>query len=134
MVIYDALYAWCGDTPLKKAGRFLGSRLVVGYCRRALTAKSSPQGGRCARLPMAAWRFCAAGPPAGTRLRNTGCRHPEHGDLFGRHSPRWQSAWGPSFHHRHLLLGAALLMLGTAFIRQPVGVPGCCFWSFFWYS
>jgi hypothetical protein len=24
MVIYDALYAWCGDTPLKKVGRFLG--------------------------------------------------------------------------------------------------------------
>jgi hypothetical protein len=23
-VIYDALYAWCGDTPLKKVGRFLG--------------------------------------------------------------------------------------------------------------
>lgn len=24
MVIYDALYAWCGDTPLKKVGRLLG--------------------------------------------------------------------------------------------------------------
>ena len=24
MVIYDALYAWCADTPLKKVGRFLG--------------------------------------------------------------------------------------------------------------
>ena len=24
MVIYDALYAWCGDTPLKQAARFLG--------------------------------------------------------------------------------------------------------------
>lgn len=24
MVIYDALYAWCADTPLKKLGRFLG--------------------------------------------------------------------------------------------------------------
>lgn len=24
MVIYDALYAWCADTPLKKIGRFLG--------------------------------------------------------------------------------------------------------------
>ncbi len=24
MVIYDALYAWCGDTPLKKAARLLG--------------------------------------------------------------------------------------------------------------
>ncbi|MBU0500208.1 MAG: chromate resistance protein [Gammaproteobacteria bacterium] len=24
MVIYDALYAWCGDTPLKKIGRLLG--------------------------------------------------------------------------------------------------------------
>ena len=23
MVIYDALYAWCGDSPLKQAGRFL---------------------------------------------------------------------------------------------------------------
>lgn len=23
MVVYDALYAWCADTPLKKAGRFL---------------------------------------------------------------------------------------------------------------
>lgn len=23
-VIYDALYAWCADTPLKKVGRFLG--------------------------------------------------------------------------------------------------------------
>jgi hypothetical protein len=23
MVIYDALYAWCGDTPLKKVGRLL---------------------------------------------------------------------------------------------------------------
>ena len=26
MVIYDALYAWCGDTPLKKVGRFLGRK------------------------------------------------------------------------------------------------------------
>ncbi|HEY6898769.1 MAG TPA: chromate resistance protein ChrB domain-containing protein [Rhodocyclaceae bacterium] len=26
MVIYDALYAWCGDTPLKKAARFFGLR------------------------------------------------------------------------------------------------------------
>lgn len=26
MVIYDALYAWCGDTPLKKVGRFLGPK------------------------------------------------------------------------------------------------------------
>lgn len=24
MVIYDALYAWCADTPLKQVGRFLG--------------------------------------------------------------------------------------------------------------
>lgn len=24
MVIYDALYAWCSDSPLKQAGRFLG--------------------------------------------------------------------------------------------------------------
>lgn len=24
MVMYDALYAWCGDTPLKKVGRLLG--------------------------------------------------------------------------------------------------------------
>lgn len=24
MVIYDALYAWCADTPLKKIGRLLG--------------------------------------------------------------------------------------------------------------
>lgn len=24
MVIYDALYAWCGDTPLKQVGRLLG--------------------------------------------------------------------------------------------------------------
>ena len=24
MVIYDALYAWCADTPLKKLGRLLG--------------------------------------------------------------------------------------------------------------
>jgi hypothetical protein len=24
MVIYDALYAWCADTPLQKAARFLG--------------------------------------------------------------------------------------------------------------
>ncbi|MCE1181248.1 MAG: chromate resistance protein [Rhodocyclales bacterium] len=24
MVIYDALYAWCADTPLKKVGRLLG--------------------------------------------------------------------------------------------------------------
>lgn len=24
MVMYDALYAWCADTPLKKVGRFLG--------------------------------------------------------------------------------------------------------------
>lgn len=24
MVVYDALYAWCGDTPLKTVGRFLG--------------------------------------------------------------------------------------------------------------
>lgn len=24
MVIYDALYAWCSNTPLKKAARFLG--------------------------------------------------------------------------------------------------------------
>lgn len=24
MVIYDALYAWCGDTPLKKAARLIG--------------------------------------------------------------------------------------------------------------
>jgi hypothetical protein len=24
MVMYDALYAWCSDTPLKKASRFLG--------------------------------------------------------------------------------------------------------------
>ncbi len=24
MVIYDALYAWCADTPLKKVARFLG--------------------------------------------------------------------------------------------------------------
>jgi hypothetical protein len=24
MVVYDALYAWCGDTPLKKVGRLLG--------------------------------------------------------------------------------------------------------------
>lgn len=24
MVIYDALYAWCADTPLKKIGRFIG--------------------------------------------------------------------------------------------------------------
>ena len=24
MVIYDALYAWCADTPLKQIGRFLG--------------------------------------------------------------------------------------------------------------
>lgn len=26
MVIYDALYAWCSDTPLKKASRFFGRR------------------------------------------------------------------------------------------------------------
>lgn len=26
MVIYDALYAWCGDTPLKKVARLLGIR------------------------------------------------------------------------------------------------------------
>jgi hypothetical protein len=26
MVIYDALYAWCADTPLSKAKRFLGLR------------------------------------------------------------------------------------------------------------
>jgi hypothetical protein len=26
MVVYDALYAWCGDTPLKKVGRLLGLR------------------------------------------------------------------------------------------------------------
>jgi hypothetical protein len=26
MVIYDALYAWCADTPLKKASRLLGIR------------------------------------------------------------------------------------------------------------
>jgi hypothetical protein len=24
MVVYDALYAWCADTPLKKVGRLLG--------------------------------------------------------------------------------------------------------------
>lgn len=24
MAVYDALYAWCADTPLKKAARFLG--------------------------------------------------------------------------------------------------------------
>ena len=24
MVIYDALYAWCADTPLKKVARLLG--------------------------------------------------------------------------------------------------------------
>jgi len=24
MVMYDALYAWCSDTPLKKAARFMG--------------------------------------------------------------------------------------------------------------
>jgi hypothetical protein len=24
LVMYDALYAWCADTPLKKAARFLG--------------------------------------------------------------------------------------------------------------
>lgn len=24
MVVYDALYAWCADTPLKKVARFLG--------------------------------------------------------------------------------------------------------------
>jgi hypothetical protein len=24
MVIYDALYAWCADTPLKKLGRLIG--------------------------------------------------------------------------------------------------------------
>ena len=24
MVMYDALYAWCADTPLKKIGRLLG--------------------------------------------------------------------------------------------------------------
>ncbi|HXE39659.1 MAG TPA: hypothetical protein VN639_14400 [Azonexus sp.] len=26
MVIYDALYAWCADTPLKKIGRFPGRK------------------------------------------------------------------------------------------------------------
>jgi hypothetical protein len=26
MVIYDALYAWCADTPLKQIGRFLGMK------------------------------------------------------------------------------------------------------------
>jgi len=24
MLVYDALYAWCADTPLKKAARLLG--------------------------------------------------------------------------------------------------------------
>jgi hypothetical protein len=26
MVIYDALYAWCADTPLQQIGRFLGMK------------------------------------------------------------------------------------------------------------
>jgi hypothetical protein len=26
MVLYDALYAWCADTPLKKLGRLLGMK------------------------------------------------------------------------------------------------------------
>ena len=26
MVMYDALYAWCADTPLKQIGRFLGMK------------------------------------------------------------------------------------------------------------
>ena len=26
MVVYDALYAWCADTPLRKIGRLLGAR------------------------------------------------------------------------------------------------------------
>jgi len=26
MVIYDALYAWCADTPMKKIGRLLNSK------------------------------------------------------------------------------------------------------------
>lgn len=26
MVIYDALYAWCGDMPMQKVGRFMGCK------------------------------------------------------------------------------------------------------------
>jgi len=26
MVIYDALYAWCADTPMKKIGRLLNRK------------------------------------------------------------------------------------------------------------